>query len=123
MNIIRLSIERPMAVIAMVLMILLFGYVALQRIPIQMAPDVRQPVIIITTPWRGAAPAEVEREILTPQEDELKGLEGVKRMLSEASHGKGKITLEFSPSVNFDRALLLVSNRLDRVTGYPEEAD
>ena len=53
-----------MAVVALVLMILLFGYVALQRIPIQMAPDVRQPVIIVTTSWRGAAPAEVEREIL-----------------------------------------------------------
>ena len=123
MNIIRLSIERPMAVIAMVLMIILFGYVALQRIPIQMAPDVRQPVIIVTTSWRGAAPAEVEREILIPQEDELKGLEGVNRMLSEASHGRGKITLEFSPDINFDRMLLLVANRLDRVTGYPEEAD
>ena len=123
MNLIRLSIERPMAVVAMVLMILLFGYVALQRIPIQMAPDVRQPVIIVTTSWRGAAPAEVEREILIPQEDELKGLEGVNRMLSEASHGEGKITLEFPPGVNFDRMLLLVANRLDRVTGYPEEAD
>ena len=59
MNLIRLSIERPMAVVAMVLMIILFGYVALQRIPIQMAPDVRQPVLIVTTNWRGAAPAEV----------------------------------------------------------------
>ncbi len=123
MNIIRLSIERPMAVIAMVLMILLFGYVALQRIPIQMAPDVRQPVIIVTTSWRGAAPAEIEREIVIPQEDELKGLEGVNRMLSEASQGEGKITLEFSPDINFDRALLLVANRLDRVNTYPEEAD
>ena len=123
MNPIRLSIERPMAVVAVVLMVLLFGYVALQRIPIQMAPDVRQPIIIVTTAWAGAAPAEVEREILTAQEDELKGLEGVNRMLSEASHGQGRITLEFSPGVNFDRALLLVANRLDRVTGYPEEAD
>ena len=123
MNLIRLSIERPMAVVAMVLMIVLFGYVALQRIPIQMAPDVRQPVIIVTTSWRGAAPAEVEREIVIPQEDELKRLEGVQRVLSEASHGRGKITLEFSPGVSFDRMLLLVSNRLDRVTGYPEEAE
>ena len=123
MNLIRLSIDRPMAIVAMVLMIVLFGYVALQRIPIQMAPDVRQPVIIVTTNWRGAAPAEVEREIIIPQEDELKRLEGVQRVLSEASHGRGKITLEFSPGVSFDRMLLLVSNRLDRVTGYPEEAE
>jgi len=122
-SIIKLSIERPMAVVALVLMTILFGWVALLRIPIQMAPDVRQPVIIITTNWGGAAPAEVEREIITQQEDELKGLEGVKKMTSEATQNQGKITLEFSPGVGFDRALLLVANRLDRVSGYPEEVD
>ena len=47
MNLISLSIHRPVAVIAVVFMVLLFGYVALQRIPIQLAPDVRQPVIIV----------------------------------------------------------------------------
>jgi HAE1 family hydrophobic/amphiphilic exporter-1 len=123
MNIIRLSIERPIAIVAMVLMIVLFGYVALQRIPIQMAPDVRQPVIIVKTSWPGAAPQEVEREIINPQEDELKGLEGVRKMTSKAQRNQGEVTLEFGPEINFDRALLLVANRLDRVSGYPEEAD
>ena len=88
-KLVKLSIQSPVAIVAMVLMIILFGYVALQRIPIQMAPDVRQPVIIAKTNWRGAAPAEVEREIINPQEDELKGLEGVQKMTSEASHGHG----------------------------------
>lgn len=123
MNIIRLSIERPIAIIAMVLMIILFGYVAMQRIPIQMAPDVRQPVVIVKTSWQGAAPQEVEREIIVPQEDELKGLEGLRKMSSRARHNEGEITLEFSPGVNIDRTLMLVANRLDRVSSYPEEAD
>ena len=123
MNLIRLSIERPIAIVAMVMMIILFGYVALQRIPIQMAPDVRQPIIIVKTTWPGAAPQEVEREVINPQEDELKGLEGVKKMTSKAQRNRGEVTLEFGPEINFDRALLLVANRLDRVSGYPEEAD
>lgn len=123
MNIIRLAIERPIAVVAMVLMIILFGWVALQRIPIQMAPDVRQPVVIVKTTWPGAAPQEVEREIITPQEDELKGLEGLRRISSRAQHNQAEITLEFSPGVNLDRMLLLVANRLDRVASYPSEAD
>ncbi len=123
MNIIRLSIERPIAVVAMVLMIILFGAVALDRIPIQMAPDVRQPVIIVKTSWPGAAPQEVEREIIQKQEDELKGLEGLRQMSSRAQHNQAEVTLEFGPDINFDRALLLVANRLDRVSGYPEEAN
>ncbi|MDP6926131.1 MAG: efflux RND transporter permease subunit, partial [Rhodospirillales bacterium] len=84
MNVIRLAIERPIAVVAIVLMIVLFGWVSLQKIPIQMAPDVRQPVIIIKTPWRGASPIEVEREIVSKQEEELKGIEGLKRIVGEA---------------------------------------
>jgi HAE1 family hydrophobic/amphiphilic exporter-1 len=123
MNLISLSIHRPIAVIAVVFMVLLFGYVALQRIPIQMAPDVRQPVIIVETFWPGSAPAEVEREIVNRQEDVLKGLEGVRSMESRSRTGRSEVTLEFSAGQNMDRALLLVANRLDRVTGYPLEAD
>ena len=122
-NLIGLSIQRPIAVVAAVIMIVLFGVVALERIPIQMAPDVRQPVINVNTNWPGAAPAEVEREIVNRQEEVLKGLEGVQKMTSQAQNGRGSVTLEFSPGQNMDRALLLVANRLDRVSGYPEETD
>ena len=123
MNLISLSIHRPIAVIAVVFMVLLFGYVALQRIPIQLAPDVRQPVIIVQTFWPGAAPAEVEREVVNRQEDVLKGLEGVRTMESRSRTGRAEVTLEFGAGQNMDRALLLVANRLDRVTGYPLETD
>ena len=123
MNLISASIHRPIAVIAVVIMIIMFGWVALQRIPIQLAPDVRQPVIIVDTSWPGASPLEVEREVVNRQEDVLKGIEGVRKIESRARTGRADITLEFAPSQNMDRALLLVANRLDRVSGYPEETD
>ena len=49
MNLIKIAIERPVAVIAAVLMVVMFGLVALQTIPIQLAPDVNRPVITVTT--------------------------------------------------------------------------
>ena len=58
MNLIRHAIQRPTAVMAAVIMAVLFGLVALKTIPIQLAPDVSRPVIRITTNWPGAAPAE-----------------------------------------------------------------
>lgn len=123
MNLIRGAIERPIAVIAAVLMVILFGIVALQAIPIQLAPDVNKPVITINTTWPGAAPAEVEREIINRQEEVLRGLEGLEEMTSTSEDGKGEITLEFAVDQDMDKALLLVANRLDRVSDYPEEAD
>ena len=123
MNLIRTAIERPIAVVSAVLMTVLFGMVALQRIPIQLAPDVNRPVITVETLWGGAAPAEVEREIVNRQEEQMAGLAGLESITSRAEQGRSRMTLEFEVGTNMDRALLLVSNRLDRVTGYPDEAD
>lgn len=122
MDLIRYSIQRPIAVIAAVIMAVLFGLVALNTIPIQLAPDVSRPVISIRTNWPGAAPAEVEREILNPQEEAMKGLEGLQSMQGSAQNGRSWLTLEFSVDQDMDKALLLVANRLDRVGSYPDEA-
>jgi len=123
MDLIKLSIQRPIAVIAAVLMVVMFGVVALQTIPIQLTPDVRKPIIQISTNWPGAAPAEVEREVVNRQEEVLKGLEGLDQMTSSSQDSRARITLEFQIDQNMDKALLLVANRLDRVDGYPDEAD
>ncbi|WP_127654239.1 efflux RND transporter permease subunit [Alexandriicola marinus] len=122
MNPIRVAIDRPIAVVAVVIMAVLFGALALTRIPVQLAPDVRKPIVVVETAWPGAAPAEVEREIVNPQEDAFRGLEGLERMTSQSRTGRAAVTLEFSIGSDMGDVLLLVSNRLDRVGGYPEEA-
>ncbi len=122
MNLIRTSIERPIAVVAVTLMVLLFGIIALKAIPVQLAPDVNAPVINISTLWPGAAPAEIEREIVNRQEEVLAGLEGLEDMSSSSTDSQGNIELEFAVGTDMNKALLLVANRLDRVSNYPAEA-
>ena len=122
MNPIRFSIERPIAIMAIVIMAVLFGIIAVTRIPIQLAPDVRKPVVVISTAWPGAAPAEVEREIINPQEEAMRGLDGLEIMTSRARTGEAEVTLEFAVGTDMSQSLLLVSNRLDRVGTYPDEA-
>ena len=122
-GLIRLSIERPIAVLAAVLMVVMFGVVALFKIPIQLTPDVRKPIISLETIWPGAAPAEIEREITNEQEEVLKGIEGLEEISSESQDGRSRITMEFAVGTDMSRALLLTANRLDRVSSYPDEAD
>ncbi|PTX54517.1 HAE1 family hydrophobic/amphiphilic exporter-1 [Litoreibacter ponti] len=123
MNPIRFAIERPVAVMAAVLIVILFGTIALSRIPIQLAPDVRKPIVVVETAWPGAAPSEIEREIVNLQEEALRGLEGLEIMTSRSRTGRAEVTLEFAIGTDMGDSLLLVSNRLDRVSGYPAEAD
>jgi HAE1 family hydrophobic/amphiphilic exporter-1 len=122
MNLIRASIDRPIAVIAAVLIAVLFGSLALSRIPVQLAPDVRKPIVVVETAWPGAAPSEVEREIVNLQEETLRGLDGLEVMTSQSRTGQASVTLEFAVGTDMSQSLLLVSNRLDRVGGYPDEA-
>ena len=122
MNLIRLSIEKPIAVLALVVMIVVLGFLALTRIPIQLAPDVFTPVISVTTGWYGASPYEIEREIVNRQEEVLRGLEGLERMESTSRDGQAEVKLEFNVGINMDRALLLVSNRLNQIDDYPDDA-
>ena len=52
MRLIDLSVRRPVAVLAGVLIVMLLGWLSLTSIPIQLTPDVRKPLIIVETAWR-----------------------------------------------------------------------
>ncbi len=123
MNLIQFSIRNPVTVTVGVLLVALFGIVALLRLPIQLTPDVEKPEITVETVWRGASPQEVEREIVDEQEEQLKGVESLEKMTSESLYGQGRIILRFPAGTNTDTALLQVSNRLNQVKEYPTEVD
>ena len=64
-NLIKLAIKQPIAVAAMVFLIIAFGFVSLKKIPIQMTPDIDKPVLQVRVSWPGASPKDVEREVVT----------------------------------------------------------
>tara|TARA_Y100000590_G_scaffold14274_1_gene17133 strand:+ start:838 stop:3999 length:3162 start_codon:yes stop_codon:yes gene_type:complete len=121
LDIIKNCLKRPIIIYSLIIFILFSGLLALFKIPIQLTPDVRRPLIEITTNWQGGSPSEVEREIVIKQEDVLKSVKGVERIRSNSYDKKSEIKLEFSSTKNFQTALLMVSNALDRVRGMPEE--
>ncbi len=116
------SIRNPVTVIVGVLLLVLFGVIGLNRIPVQLTPDVEKPTITVRTTWSGGSPVEVEREIVEEQEEKLKSVEGLSEMTSESRDGQGEVTMEFRLGTDTDAALLKVSNRLQQVPVYPDEA-
>lgn len=116
------AIARPVAVLAGLVMLVMFGVLSVVGLPIQLTPDIEVPVLSVDTTWPGASPPEIEREILQEQEDVLKGLRGLVLMTSEASVDRGSVTLEFEVGTDLDDALVRVTNRLVQVASYPESA-
>ena len=123
MNLIKAALSNPVATVVAVLLALLFGLLSLERLPIQLTPEVEVPEISISTNWRAAAPQEIEANVIEPQEKVLRGMPGMTEMLSKAQRGQGTITIKLAVGTNLDRSLLEVLNRLNRVPSYPEDAD
>ncbi len=123
MTFLKPALDNPVATLVGCILVSIFGVLSLGQLPIQLTPEIEQPEIVVTTNWRAAAPEEVESEIIEPQEKQLRGLPGMKELLSEASNGSGKITITFEVDFDLNRALIEVINRLNRVPSYPEDAD
>lgn len=123
MDIIRFAINNPVKVTVGVILAVLFGIISLYIIPIQLTPNVDEPVITIQTNWTGRSPQEVEREIIEEQEEYLKSLSGLKKMTATASTGQAEITLEFYIGTDTKDARVRVSDKLREVPDYPDEVD
>ena len=123
MDPIRFAIDNPVKVAVGVILLLLFGVLALVSIPVQLTPNVDTPIITVTTEWTGRSPEEVEREVLEPQEDVLKDIGNLKKMTATAQLGEGSIELEFFIGADIKDARQEVSDSLREVADYPEEVD
>jgi multidrug efflux pump subunit AcrB len=110
-------------VAVIVLIICVLGVLAALRIPVQMIPDLEVRVIGVDTRWPGATPQDVEKEILVEQEQYLRTLPNLKRMISRAGDGRAEIELEFPFGTDINEALIRVNNALSQVPSYPENVD
>jgi HAE1 family hydrophobic/amphiphilic exporter-1 len=119
---VRFAIDHPVTVIVGVLLVVIFGMLALFRIPVQLIPDVDVPQAVVTTVWPGASPEEIETEIVREQEEQLKAIEGLVEMKSESRQSSGVVRLKFQTGMDQDGILLRVSNRLQQVPQYPANA-
>jgi len=123
MDPVKFSINDPVKIIVGVLVILLFGFIGLYRLPYQLSPSLEIPQITVTTVWSGATPYEIEREIIEEQEKVFKGIPNLVEMESTSSNSRGSVTLKFELDTNIDDVLLRVSNKLNEVRSYPQNVE
>ena len=105
------------------LIITVLGILAALRIPVQMIPDLEVRTVSVRTSWPGATPQDVEKEILIEQEEFLRRVPSLQRIVSSASFGRADIELEFPFGVDLNETLIRVNNALSQVPSYPNNVD
>jgi hydrophobic/amphiphilic exporter-1 (mainly G- bacteria), HAE1 family len=117
------SLQNPAAVAAAAAIVVLFGLLAMLRLPIQLLPDTRQPQLFINAEWREAAPAELEEALIEPIEEAMRGLPGLDEMRSESNRGRGGVQLSFEVGTDMTLVMLDVVSRLNTLPPLPPDAD
>ena len=116
-------IKRGTLMTVIILIISVIGIMAALRIPVQMIPDLEVRTITVRTAWPGATPQDIEKEIVIEQEEYLRSIPGLQRIISSSSFGRASIELEFPFGIDLNETLINVNNALSQVPSYPINVD
>lgn len=117
-------VENRTTIYIFTFIITLAGLMVYNNLPKEQFPDIKIPQIYINTVYLGTAPADIENTINKPIEKQLKSLNGVKRIKSNALQDVSVILVEFTPDVQVEVALQRVRDAIDKAkTDLPQKLD
>lgn len=110
-------IKRPVFAAVLSLAILLVGMISYSRLAVRELPKIDQPIVTVTTTYRGASADVMESQVTKPLEDSLSGIEGVDILTSSSRAEQSDITITFKLSRDPDSAAADVRDKVSRVRG------
>lgn len=118
------AVKRPVLAAVMSLLLVAFGMLAFDRLPLREYPNIDPPIVSITTGYPGASAAVIESRITKLIEDQIAGIEGISFIESTSSDGRSRIRIEFNIDRDIDAAANDVRDRVARVArNLPDGAD
>jgi multidrug efflux pump subunit AcrB len=114
------------SVAANLLMIFIVGiglYSLSNRIPLEIFPSFETDTVSVGVTLQGATPEDVEQGITIRIEEAVQDLEGIERIVSQSSEGRGSVSFELDP--DYDRRDLLadIKGRVDAINTFPADAE
>jgi len=124
MNLARLTVPRPIFTVMGTLIAITLGVISLNRLPIDLMPELTYPTITLITRYQNASPEEVEELITQPVEGTVAGVPGVESISSVSSEGTSTVRVSFVWGTDLDVAANDIRDRLDRITAdLPESSE
>ena len=107
----------------LMLFIVVWGVLAVTGMPIEVFPSMETQSVMVTVPYLGAAPEEVEQGVCLRVEEAVQDLEGVDTVRSTAAEGVGTVVVELESGADTREVLDEVKSRIDAITTFPEETE
>ena len=124
MRLTRFSIERPIIVAVFFIALAAFGLISFAKLGRSLNPNVTFPIVVVEASYPGASPAEMERLVIKPIEDQIDGIDNLDRMSATAQEGTAAVVVQFKIDTNLDFAAIDVQRRVDTARVYmPTDLD
>jgi HAE1 family hydrophobic/amphiphilic exporter-1 len=118
------AIKRPIVTVVAMIILVVFGLFALTRLEVDEFPDIAAPVVSVAIPYPGAAPAQVERDVVEPLEEQIGSISGVDEIRSTSIDGFATIVVIFVFGKSPDQASQDVRDAISTVRGtLPSEME
>jgi HAE1 family hydrophobic/amphiphilic exporter-1 len=109
----RFSIQRPIIVSMLFIALAIYGIFAFFQIGRSLNPNVTFPIVVVSATYPGASPAEMERLVVKPIEDQIDGIDNLDQMSATAEDGLAAVVVQFKLDTNLDYAAIDVQRRVD----------
>jgi multidrug efflux pump len=120
---ISFSVKNYLAVFIFAALIIVVGMSSYFALPRESFPEIRRPMIFVTTAYPGVGAYDIESLITREVESELDGIEGMDKVTSVSSEGVSRVTVEFDDSVDVETALRRVREKVDVAkVNFPDDA-
>ncbi len=116
-------VHNPVAANLLMVLLLVGGALMVLSIRQEIFPEFSTDTITIAVPYLGAAPEEVEEGVCIRIEEQIQGINGIKKITSKASEGSGTITIELLEGAEIRTVLDEVKSRVDAIETFPEEIE
>jgi HAE1 family hydrophobic/amphiphilic exporter-1 len=113
----RLAITRPLTILMLILGLVILGIVSYQQLRVDRLPAFNVGFVSVSVTWTGANPQDVEEYILKPLEGAVAGVSGVASISSQASSGRGSVSVQLAEGIDPDKAAVEIERRVASVRG------
>ena len=123
MSLAKFSVENGVLINMIMIIVFIFGIMTMINMPKEEAPAVDFGAFYIMVSYRGVSPAEIEKLVVKPIEDQLADLSDVDYITSTASEGRATIYIQIDPKADIDEAWANLNTEMDKVNNLPADAD
>ena len=122
-HIIKWFVNNSVAANLFMILILISGYVTLPKILMEIFPSPALDIVSISVPYPGASPEDIEKSICTKIEENIAGIESVKKIRSTALENQGLIYVELLPGEEISKAKEEITAIINAITTFPDQAE